>query len=344
MRYEVVAITLDADEATASIPALGYELYDEDNDSVSCACDEAIARCLAEQFAVEEQGVVSKVKLRSYLEAASSVSELPPKSAQFSNKGLNAEYRQENNADDLEEAALQAASTAFREHQQNDHAANFEEVFPRVEKVVSKVYQREKNAAAVEEAALRSENMVWKAYRQETSAAELEEAAHRAERMALFARQEIIRCRPDALGRDRAKAMRERMNELRDESCACYLAARNLHLILPPIPRRFDAVVAVISRSIAKVQEPRLDLHQLPRVEALKILNAAINGLSDAGSKARRLEVIVGRGIHSRRHPVLGSFIISHLNKLGLQYQHDETHGVLFVHLRTSATPRKQFR
>lgn len=336
MRYEVVGISLDADTATASIPAVGYEL-DDDNSDVSCACDEAIARCLAEQLAVEQQGVARNVKLKSYLEAASSASKSQTRSAKISNKELDVEYGQRNNAADLEEAGLRAEKMPLTVYQQDNKAANLEEAASRAEKIALNAYRQDQNAADLEKAALRAENSVL-AYRRESNAADLVAAARRAERMALFARQEMMRCRPDVLGRDRAAAMRARMNELRDESCACYLAACNLHLVLPPIPRRFDSVVAAIGRSIANLQEPRLDLHYLPRVEALKMFDSAITGLSDSRSNARRLEVIVGRGVHSKRQPVLGSTIVSHLNKLGFQYQHDVTKGLLSVHLHTSDT------
>lgn len=166
--------------------------------------------------------------------------------------------------------------------------------------------------------------------RTEQDVAELERSAERSRAASLVAHRDAIRC----CGIERkqtAQNLRQRASLLRDESCACYLAARNPELVPFPAPSRFDDAVRILAASLRSRKDPQVDLHMLPRSEALVVLDASLRSTKNTG--ARRLSVVVGRGSHSSGAPKLGPSIQSHLRKSGTRHDYDQTRGVVVVYL-----------
>lgn len=164
--------------------------------------------------------------------------------------------------------------------------------------------------------------------RTERSAIELERSARRIREESLFARRDSLRC----CGIERkqvAQALRDRADALRNESCACYLAARNPNLVPFPAPFRYEDAVRVLAQSLTNEKECRVDLHMLPRTEALAALEACMKRKPGP----RRLRLVVGRGTHSRGPPILGPAIRAYLNRAGTRYDYDQIRGVILIHL-----------
>lgn len=168
-----------------------------------------------------------------------------------------------------------------------------------------------------------------------TETLDVDAAAVRAQTAALAARRELERCRGDTLGRDRAAALRLHVAALRDESCALHLAAHNAELLPPPAPRKFEDSLRALAASVGRHRDPTLDLHMLPRAEALRTVETALAAIADRRAPARRLRIVVGSGVHSPRGPILAPAIRRRLDALGAPYAQDPSLGSLVVYARS---------